>query len=128
MLLIWGCVITWFYIYQMDQGIKKMKSQVSEDVHRLQRMMFISVLIEAIAFQLFIAWPAIITFLLAMLSIPYGSYSAYILLTAMSFQTTISAITQFYFIRPFREAAKKLFIKFYFLNNNSNTTISVIQL
>jgi hypothetical protein len=102
-----------------------MESQVSEHVHRLQRMMFISVLIEAFAFQLFIAWPLIIAFLIAMLSIPYGSYFAYILFIAMSFQTTISVITQFYFIRPFREAAKKLLFKFCFLQSNSINIMSV---
>ena len=120
LLLIFGCAIDCFYCYQMDYGIRKMKSQVTENVHRLQRMMFISALVETVVNQLFIAWPLFIVDIMIMFPIPYGSYCCCILFTTMSFQTTISAISQCYFIRPFREAAKKIILKFPFLKNTSN--------
>jgi hypothetical protein len=120
-----GCTISCFYNYQMDQGIKRMKSQVTENVHRLQHMMFISTLIESIVIQLFIAWPLVIVDLLVIFPIPYGSYCCCILFTTMSFQTTISVISQCYFIRPFREAVKKFLLKFHFLKNASEITVVV---
>ena len=50
--LICACSITWFYCYQMDQEIRKMKNHVTKHVQRLQRMLFISTLIEATLSQI----------------------------------------------------------------------------
>jgi hypothetical protein len=125
--LVLGCAICCFYCYQMDRGIRKLKSTVSGSVHRLQRTLFISALMESILDQLFIAWPLFIVDLMIIFPIPYGSYYCYIFYITMSFQTTISAILQCYFIRPFKEAVKALLFKFFLKNTSKTVQVVTVQ-
>uniref|UniRef100_A0A914D1U3 Uncharacterized protein n=1 Tax=Acrobeloides nanus TaxID=290746 RepID=A0A914D1U3_9BILA len=75
-------------------------------------MLFLSTLIESTVTGFLICLPMLVTDLAIMFPIPYGSHIAYIMFTAMSFQTLVSSILQAYFIKPFKKAALELiFVK-----------------
>ena len=89
-----------------------MKTQVSPNTHRLQKMLFISCLMEHFINVALIAFPLLIVALVIIFPVPFGSYFFYVNFITMSFQTTISTISHLYFIRPFRKVAKDFFLFF----------------
>ena len=99
-----------FQIIFMYGGVRKMKKILTGATHRLQRLFFVSTLLEHVVCVTLINYPLVIVIAMIAFPIPYGNYVFYIMLTTMSFQTFISVILQCYFITPFRNGVKDLIL------------------
>jgi hypothetical protein len=126
-LLIAGIISPIYYLVAMSREMRKMKAILSETTHRLQRMLFISTLLEHIVNSVMIAIPLLFLLFVLVFPIPYGTHVAYSMCTTMSFQTLMSAIFQCYFIKPFRKGVQTL-IPWKFLKKPSTQQIFVVPL
>uniref|UniRef100_A0A914CFK7 G protein-coupled receptor n=1 Tax=Acrobeloides nanus TaxID=290746 RepID=A0A914CFK7_9BILA len=104
-----GNMVSLYIFIHMDRAIKQLKIEVTQDTYRLQRMLYLSVVIESLITVLTIVLPLEIFAIVIIFSIPYGSYVTHVLLIFMGFYTSLSAIAHFYFIKPFRKCALNVF-------------------
>lgn len=81
-------------------------------------MLFISCLMEHFINVALIALPLWIVALVIIFPVQFGSYFFYVMFITMSFQTTISSISQIYFIKPFRKVAKDFILFFVKMGKN----------
>src|SRR3569623_135695 len=102
-------LIGMFICVIMHRIINKMKGSVQKKTLRLQKMLHLSVVIEFLIISITINIPFTVVVLITEFPMPYGSYVVNLLLTLCSFQTTLSAIAQCYFITPFKQFVLDLF-------------------
>uniref|UniRef100_A0A914D787 G protein-coupled receptor n=1 Tax=Acrobeloides nanus TaxID=290746 RepID=A0A914D787_9BILA len=78
--LIVGNMVTLYIFIHMDRAIKQMKIEITQHTHHLQRMLYLSVVIETLITALTITLPLEIFAILIIFSIPYGSYVTNVLI------------------------------------------------
>ena len=107
--LIVGSMITLYIFIHMDRAIKQLKIKVTQHTYHLQRMLYLSVIIETLITDLTFVLPLGIFAIMIIFSIPYGSYVTHVSFIFIGFYTSLSVIAHVYFIKPFRKCAQNVF-------------------
>uniref|UniRef100_A0A914E7V3 G protein-coupled receptor n=1 Tax=Acrobeloides nanus TaxID=290746 RepID=A0A914E7V3_9BILA len=76
--LIVGVVFFLYMFIHMDRAIKQMKIKITQHTYHLQRMLYLSVVIESLT-VLTIVLPMAIYAIMVIFAIPYGSYVTHVL-------------------------------------------------
>ena len=114
----------------MYYAIEKLKTSMLNSTHQLQKLLHLSVVIEASIIGITMTVPLSFVGIMIIFPIPYGSYIVYIAFILMSFQTSLSALAQFYFIKPFKKCAMDVVqrvLKIFFCKKLNNSNVWVVK-
>jgi hypothetical protein len=85
------------------RNVQNLRASVLKTTYQMQKMLFLSVLVEDIITDLTTSLPLAIVSIILSFPIPYASHCTYIFFILMSFHTCCTVLAQCYFIRPFRK-------------------------
>lgn len=108
-LLVGGQGIGAYILINMRGAIEKLKANMTTRTHQLQKLIFVSVVMECMIVASTMTIPLTISGIMLIFPVPYGHFVCNIVFIFMSFQTTCGTVAQFYFIKPFRSSAKRVF-------------------
>lgn len=103
-----GIIIPSWWVVEMYKTNQHLKEQLSTTTFNMHRMLLISAAIEHFTVVVIIDIPLEILIVSLSISYPYASHVVYFSVIGMSFQTTVSAIFQCIFIKPFRRGVMDL--------------------
>jgi hypothetical protein len=90
------------------RNVQNLRASVLKTTYQMQKMLFLSVLVEDIISDLTTSLPLAIVGIILSFPIPYASHCTYILFILMSFHTFCTVLAQCYFIRPFRKCISSI--------------------